>query len=249
MPKLLVVQHVPYEILGTLDPLLRQSRFRIRYVNYGRHPDARPDPASYDGIVVLGGPMNVDEVDRYPHLATEIDLIRRALDRRMPLLGICLGAQLIAAALGAPVARSPRKEIGWHDVSPTPDAGDDPLLGHFGEVERVFQWHGDAFDIPESAVRLAASGGCPNQAFRYGSNVYGLQFHLEVDEAMIQRWVLHVPAHRAEIAAMNGAVDPAAILEETKGRIDRLKRLSDRTFRGFVDLFGQRQRHRILPSR
>src|SRR6185369_16369861 len=110
------------------------------------------------------------------------------------------------------------------------DAGrQDPLLSCFGDSERIFQWHGDTFEIPRGAVHLASSDLCPNQAFRYGENAYGFQFHLEVDEPLIERW-LTVPIHRAEIEALDGAIDPEEIRRETPLRIARARELSDRTF-------------------
>src|SRR5690606_7733515 len=145
-------QHVPHEVLGTLDPLFRSFGFRIRYVNFGRDPYARPRLAGYHGLVVLGGPMNVDETHRYPHLATEVELIGEAIQAGLPVLGICLGGQLIARALGARVDRSPVKEIGWHDVAPTAAAREDPILSHLEQAAKIFQWHGDAFEIPAGAV-------------------------------------------------------------------------------------------------
>ena len=183
MRRLLVFQHVAHEILGTLDPLLRDAGFRIRYMNFGRQPDAIPSLESYHGLVVLGGPMNCDQVDRYPHLGREVEAIEQAIDDGKPVLGICLGSQLIARALGARVRKNPVKEIGWYDLEPTEAGRSDPLLGRLGARQKIFQWHGDTFDIPDHAVRLASSPDCPNQAFRYGENVYGLQFHLEVDAA------------------------------------------------------------------
>ncbi|MFQ5352101.1 MAG: gamma-glutamyl-gamma-aminobutyrate hydrolase family protein [Candidatus Binatia bacterium] len=248
MRKILVFQHVAFEILGTLNPLLKNSGFRIRYVNFDRDPQARPDLEGYNGLVVLGGPMNVDQVDLYPHLATEIELIEKALEMDIPVLGICLGAQLIARALGAEVRPNEEKEIGWYEVSPTPAGRSDALIGCFGETERIFQWHGDTFDIPSQAVALASSPTCANQAFRFGDRVYGLQFHLEVDEALVERW-LRVPIHREEIAALGGKVDPENIRRETALRIEELKGLSNRTFHEFVKLFGIQRRHRILESR
>ena len=101
MKKLLVLQHVPHELLGTLNPMLKKSGFRIRYVNFARHPDAQPSLAGYDGLIVLGGPMSVNDDDRLPHLMMEMTLIEEAMKRNLPVLGICLGAQLIAKTLGA----------------------------------------------------------------------------------------------------------------------------------------------------
>jgi GMP synthase (glutamine-hydrolysing) len=248
MKKLLVVQHVAFEILGTLNPLLKSAGFRIRYVNFGRHPEAQPCLDRYHGLVVLGGPMNADQFDRFPHLETEVKLIENAIDRDVPVLGICLGAQLIAMALGAEVKRNPQKEIGWYDVSLTDAGRQDPLFAHFEPTERIFQWHGDTFCLPKGCTHLASSPTCANQAFRYRSNVYGLQFHMEVDEPLIERW-LRVPIHRREIEALNGAVDPETIRQETTQFIDRSKALSDRTFSELIKLFGAPRRRVLLPSR
>jgi GMP synthase (glutamine-hydrolysing) len=247
MRRLLVCQHVPHEILGTLNPLLKRAGFRIRYVNFARHPDAQPTLNGYHGLVVLGGPMSVNDTDRFPHLTTELKLIEDAMRRDLPVLGICLGAQLTAKTLGAEVYPSREKEIGWYDVSPTEEAQRDPLLVEFRGTEKIFQWHGDTFDIPRSAAHLASSRLCVNQAFRYGANVYALQFHLEVDEWMIHRW-LRVPENRREIACLNG-IDPERIHMETAEYIPRLHQLSDRVFGQFIKLFGIEKKYLRLPSR
>lgn len=248
MSKILVFQHVPYEILGTLDPLLRGSGFRIKYVNFGRNPDAKPNLDGYRGLIILGGPMNVDQVDQHRHLPTEINLIEEAIKRELPVLGICLGAQLIAKALGSEVRKNREVEIGWYDVSPTEDGEKDSLIGHFKETERIFQWHGDTFNIPHGAVHLASSPLCSNQAFRYNRNVYGFQFHLEVDQKMIERW-LRVPHHKEEIEKTKGKIDPQNIRNETILRIDRLEKLSDIVLGEFIKNFGNKQRRHRLPSR
>jgi GMP synthase (glutamine-hydrolysing) len=248
MRRLLVLQHVAHEILGTLDPLLRAARCRIRYVNFGREPEARPDVSRYDGLVILGGPMNCDQVERHPHLDHELECIREAIRRGRPVLGICLGSQLIARALGAPVTRNPVKEIGWYDVTPTAAGASDPLFRHFGGTEKIFQWHGDTFGIPAGAVHLASSPDCANQAFRFGDNVYGLQFHLEVDAPMIHRW-LHTPVNCRELEGLRGRIDPARIAAETPLHIGRARALGDRVFAEFIHLFDFRHRRVALPSR
>ena len=148
MRKLLVCQHVPHEILGTLNPMLKHAGFRIRYVNFGRHPDAQPSLDGYAGLIVLGGPMSAYDDQRLPHLAVEMKLIESAMKRNLPVLGICLGGQLVARTLGARVYANPVKEIGWYDVAPSAHADGDPLLNDFKERETLFQWHGDTFDIP-----------------------------------------------------------------------------------------------------
>jgi GMP synthase (glutamine-hydrolysing) len=248
MKKLLVCQHVPHEILGTLDPLLKRAGFRIRYVNFGRYPDAEPSFEGYHGLVVLGGPMSVNDTDHFPHLIVEMKLIEQAMTRRLPVLGICLGAQLIAKTLGADVYPNQEKEIGWYDVKPTEEADRDPLLAQFRETEKIFQWHGDTFDIPHSAVHLASSALCANQAFRYDTNVYALQFHLEVDEWMVHRW-LRVPGNRKEIADLQGKVDADRIHLETPGYIPRLQQLSECVFGEFIRIFGIQKKFVRLPLR
>ena len=248
MKKLLVLQHVPHELLGTLNPLLKKSGFRIRYVNFGRHPDAQPSLDGYDGMVILGGPMSVNDEHHLPHLTTEIKLIEQALRRNLPVLGICLGAQLIAKTLGAAVYPSQEKEIGWYDVSPTHEAESDPLLTAFQEPEKIFQWHGETFEIPRTGLHLAFSSLCANQAFRYGANVYGFQFHLEVDDPMIHRW-LRVAENKKEIVALGGKIDPERIHLETPQYIARLTQLSERVFGEFIRLFGFEKIRCVLPSR
>ncbi len=248
MKKLLVLQHVPHEILGTLNPLLKRAGFRIRYVNFARHPDAQPSLDGYDGLVVLGGPMGVNDTDQFPHLSTELKLIEEAMRRNLPVLGICLGSQLIARTLGADVYPNREKEIGWYDVSATAEAERDPLLAKFQSTEKIFQWHGDTCNIPRSAVHLAFSRVCANQAFRYGATVYGFQFHLEVDERMIHRW-LRVTENQQEIAALGGAIDAGRIHSETPDNIQRLHQLSDHVFSEFIKLFGVQKKLRRLPSR
>ena len=236
MKRLLVFQHVPHENLGTLEPLLKSARFDVHYVDFAHEPNARPSLDGYRGLAVMGGPMNVDETKRYPHLTTEVKLIDQATRKELPVLGICLGAQLIAKTLGAKVYPNKEKEIGWYDLSPTRGAIDDPLFKQLGPAEKVFQWHGDTFDIPEGAVHLASSPLCVNQAFRFGHTVYALQFHLEVDETMIDRW-LDVPENQAEIANLKGKTDPDLIRGDTGRYIDRLKQLGDHAFGEFIKLF------------
>ncbi|MGH7805479.1 MAG: type 1 glutamine amidotransferase [Candidatus Binatia bacterium] len=246
MPRLLVLKHVAHEPLGTLDPLLRRSGFRIHYVNFGRTPDARPELDGYHGLVMLGGPMNVDDVAGHPHLGVERELVARAIERGLPTLGICLGAQMIARALGAEVRRSPQKEIGWHRVVPTDGGRADPLFTHFGEAEHLFQWHEDVLDLPSGAVHLARSDNCDHQAYRWGEHVYGFQFHLEVDEPMVERW-LRVPGLQPDLELIEGGAE--RVRRDTSEHLRRLQELAERTFRGFVELFPKRARAHVLPSR
>ena len=247
MPRLLVFQHVAHEILGTLDPLLRNSGFRIRYVNFGRENYKIPELSNYDGLVVLGGPMNVDEVKEYPYLLPELKAIEQAIGSDMPVFGICLGSQLVAKALGAKVRKNKVKEIGWYDLMPTKEGKNDPLVSKLKKTEKIFQWHGDTFDIPRGGVHLATSPDCKNQAFKYGDRVYGFQFHLEVDKPMIERW-LKAPGNVEELKELEGVIDPENIKMETPKYIDRLVELSDLVFSEFIKTFGTKEKNYVLPS-
>jgi len=246
--KILVCQHVPYELLGTLNPLFKKEGFRIKYVNFGRHPNAEPTLDDYDGLILLGGPMNVDEVEKHPHLAHEVKLVKDAIKKDIPVLGICLGAQLIAQALGASVKPNSEKEIGWYDFSLTEDGKNDPIFKHFNNNEEIFQWHGYTFDIPDGAKHLASSSTCTNQAFSYGDKVYAMQFHLEVDEPLINRW-LKVPLHVEEINSLNGKVVIETIQKETHKNIDNTLALSESVFSEFIKLFGKIKKSRQLCSK
>ena len=245
-PKILVFQHVPYEPLGTLDPLLKQAGFRIRYVNFGRNPDERPNLDGYAALIILGGPMNADNTAEFPHLATELELIAEALQRDMSILGICLGAQLLAIALGGKVLAGAGREIGWYSVDVTEAGQNDPVLSTFGQQREVFQWHDDVIELPDHVEHLAGSENCPVQAFRHGEHAYGFQFHLEVDGAMIERW-LTVPHNQSEFA--DGGVDPEQIRGRIKESIEPLISLSNSTFGRWVERFEIQPRRRHLPSR
>lgn len=247
-PKILVFQHVPYEPLGTLDPLLKASGFRIRYANFARDPEQQLELDRYAAIIVLGGPMNVDTVDKHPFLAAEVELLREALDKGMSILGICLGAQLLAKALGGRVAPGERREIGWYDVDLTEAGRRDPVLSSFGPVQRVFQWHEDCIELPDGCAHLARSPDCEVQAFRYGEHAYGFQFHLEVDRLLVDRW-LTVPANQPVLEAERGNIDPERIREQTREQIGALAAQSDLTFSRWIERFELGNRRRVLPSR
>jgi len=184
----LIIKHVDIEGPGLIENFLRQERipYQILGLESGVHLPRLDDLAT---IVVLGGPMNVYEEDHYPFLREEDLFIKEAIQRGKTVLGICLGAQLIAKALGAKIFKSPVKEIGWFDVSLTRIGSQDPCLSRLPKTFSVFQWHEDTFEIPNAGKLIATSTFVPHQAFRYGENAYGLQFHLEVTEEMIREWM------------------------------------------------------------
>jgi GMP synthase (glutamine-hydrolysing) len=233
--RVVVFQHVPYEALGVLEPLIRRRGFDIETVNLWNTASARPELDGADALIVLGGPMAVYESGRYPHLMTETKIIQHAIERDVPVLGVCLGAQLIAGALGARVYPSGVKEIGWYDVFPSDAAKNDPLLRHLCSTEKLFQWHGDTFDLPHGAVHLASSPLCSQQAFRYGDNVYALQFHLEVDAAMIESWV-EAPRNEREVSSLGGDALRRQIASDTALYAARLEQLGRFVFADFIGL-------------
>ncbi|OQW46934.1 MAG: hypothetical protein A4S09_03235 [Proteobacteria bacterium SG_bin7] len=245
--KVLVFQHVAHEILGTLNSLLKERKFRVRYINYERDPESRPSIEKYDSLIILGGHMGVYEADKYTHIKIEMQIIEEALKKNIPILGICLGAQILAHVLGANVKKHTQKEIGWSNLHLTPEGHIDRLFNHFKKTEKVFQMHGDTFEIPKSAEHLAYSDICKGQAFRYGEKVYGLQFHLEVDRPMIERW-LKSPIHKKDLAETSGILTEEKIITETQDCIDRSIQLSNQTFNNFIDLFGLKPRSILLGS-
>jgi len=237
MSRFLVFQHVAAAPLGSLDCLLRRRGHRLRFVNFERDPAARPEVERYDGLIVLGGAANVDEQDRRDHLSTELRCIESALKRELPVLGICLGAQLLAHALGAPVQRLPTPEIGWHRIETTAAGRSDALMAPLGLGAPVFQWHGCGFGLPAGAVQLASSRGCEQQAFRYGARAYGLQFHLEASSALIRRW-LQTPAYAEDLRDGGHADEGAAILADTRRLVHAQQARAEAVFSRFLDLAG-----------
>jgi GMP synthase-like glutamine amidotransferase len=186
--RVLAFRHVPFEGVGSIEPLLHQRGIGLDYADLYKDGARDPDIAAYDGLIFLGGPMSAN--DPLPYLDRERALIAKAVERGQPLLGICLGSQLIARVLGAEVRRNGEKEIGWFDIHLTESAADDALFRGIGAQETVFHWHADTWELPPGAARLAWSQACRNQAFRAGNNIYGMQFHLEVTPAMIADWQL-----------------------------------------------------------
>src|SRR3984957_20342167 len=183
MAKIYILQHHPVENLANIADALEGAALAWQYV---RVDEGRPVPASMKGaggLIVMGGPMGVYQTDRYPWLRDEMRLIEDAMKSNLPVLGICLGAQILAAALGAKVERNPNgKEIGWHPIRLSDSAKDDRLMRDLPATMTPFHWQRDMFALPEGAVSLASSDRTPYQAFRHGDKTYGFQFHFEVTQ-------------------------------------------------------------------
>jgi GMP synthase (glutamine-hydrolysing) len=204
----LAIRHVHFEDLGTFAPVLAAHGYEIVYADVGLDDLAAIREAAVDLLIVLGGPIGAYEEEHYPFLTAELALIGRRLKANRPILGLCLGAQLMARALGADVKPGPAKEIGWGPVTLT-EAGLAGPLRHLGS-EPVLHWHGDAFTLPDGAERLAATEICPNQAFSIGPNVLAFQFHPEAAVEGFERWLI---GHAVEIAGVH--LSPDILRRET----------------------------------
>jgi GMP synthase-like glutamine amidotransferase len=216
----LIIKHVDIEGPGLIEDCLGQEKIPYQILNLGSG-ERLPKIEDWTHVVILGGPMNVYEEDRYSFLRKEDLFIKEAIQRGKSVLGICLGAQLIAKALGAKVVKAPVKEIGWYEVSLTEEGFRDRMFRLLPGTFPVFQWHEDTFEIPRAGTLIATSSSIPHQAFRYGENVYGLQFHLEVTKEMILQWM---KTYDEEFKGAQAPLLPKFnILAETEQKMDDFK--------------------------
>jgi GMP synthase (glutamine-hydrolysing) len=206
----IAIRHVYFEDLGAFDEVLRRQGYDLRYCDIGIDNVGEVDPLAPDLIVVLGGPISAYQELTYPFLGEELALLERRLTAARPTLGICLGAQLMARALGARVYPAPAKEIGWAELELS-EAGRTGALRHLTGVP-VLHWHGDTFDLPDGAELLASTEICPNQAFSLGRHALACQFHPEISHRGFERWLV---GHAVELAAVPG-VSLAALRQDTE---------------------------------
>ena len=213
----LFIRHIDLEGPGLLEPLVREAGLTPKVIALDEGDSL---PENFDDIatvVVLGGPMNVHEEEKYPFLKKENEFLKETLRRGIPLLGICLGSQLIAKACGAKVGDSPVKEIGWHPAALTSAGQKDPVFRGIGGELTVFHWHEDMFGVPNGAeLVVTAPKGCANQGFRLGSGIYAFQFHIEVTFDMIREW--------GEAYLTGPAADKERQIREMLGRHAEVKR-------------------------
>ncbi len=186
---ILVVKHVVSEDAGLIGDLLRERGCKASTVELEKGDSLPASLSPFNAVVFMGGPMGVYDEERYPFLIEEDKLIKEAVSNGIPFLGVCLGAQLLAKACGARVHSAACSEIGYFDISITPEGKGDPIFSGVPPSIKVFQWHNDTFDIPAGGVLLATAEECRNQAFKIGKNAYGLQFHIESTPEMVSLWL------------------------------------------------------------
>jgi len=236
MRPVLVVRHAADEALGHVQIALRAAGLRLEVAEAFAGDVASRQQAGFrtrdwSGLVVMGGPMNANQTDRYPYLAIEVDWLRAAAEAGLPTLGICLGGQLLAKALGARVYQNPIKEIGWYEIELLA-ASADPLLAGSSPRETVFQWHGDTFDPPGGATWLARGARCAQQAFRYGRSAWGVQFHPEMTAEMVGDW-LTAPSLCGDLESARH-IDPDAIRAELPEKFPAMRAFCDRLLSNFA---------------
>ena len=215
-------QHVPFEDLGSIAGWARLHEHTVTYTRF--HAGERPPPVSqYDALIILGGPMSVHDEGLYPWLREEKDAIHGVLHGAKPILGICLGAQLLAESLGATVTPNTHKEIGWFPVFREGGEGGPPVVSCFPEQLDVFHWHGETYTMPPGAYHFASSMACRNQGFVYRESVVGLQFHLETTPDSAQN-LIQACGHEL---APGPFIQRAAVIMTDKARFRRVNRVMD----------------------
>jgi len=226
-----LLQHIHCETPGIISDCLQSADIDMRFVRTFKR---NPIPSNLDtqaGLIVMGGPMSVYDHDQFPFLLEEQRLIEEALKDDKPVLGVCLGSQLLAATLGAEVKSGAQKEIGWHPVTLTEYAATDALWKELPARFTAYHWHGDVYDLPQGAVSLASSELTPCQGFRYGTNAYGFLFHMEVTEKIIKNMVAEFQDELEEQCITAGS-----IIQKTRDYLSALQTVGDRVFRRWVKL-------------
>ena len=226
MRNAVAIRHVAFEDAGTLAGVLKDRGVALRYLEAGVD-DLNPAKDA-DLLVVLGGPIGIYEVGRYPFLKHELSAIEAAVNKGMPVIGICLGCQALAAVLAARVYPNREKELGWEAVTLTEAGMASPLAAIDGA--RVLHWHGDTFDLPLGATRLASTSIAPNQAFAFGPKILGLQFHLELLERDLEKWLI---GHTVELA--KSKIDLAKLRADTARYAPAANAASQRLFNDWLD--------------
>lgn len=232
MKNAIVIRHIAFEDLGTIESVLRQQGYAIKYFEAGLDNIAQIAPLNPDILIVLGGPIGVYDEQDYPFLTDEIRLLEKRLEADLPTLGICLGAQIIARALGARVYPGEKKEIGWSAIELSEAGKNSPLVHLLTDNTPVLHWHGDTFDLPTGSTLLASTNLYTNQAFSWGKSCLGLQFHPEVTALNLERWFI---GHACEINATPN-VNVAKLRQDTALYANRLVSQASKVWLDWLEL-------------
>lgn len=231
-----VIRHLAFEDLASFESVLEINGYRINYIeaaDFSLNPEdlSQLDPLSDELLVILGGPISVNDAALFPFIEAEINMLRKRLKQDKPTLGICLGAQLIARALGANIYAGKEKEIGWSKLSLT-ISGEQSALRFLGEEHcSMLHWHGETFDLPEKAELLASSQAYKNQAFSYGDKVLALQFHPEITQHSMEKWFI---GHIGEIMQTD-AVSVEKLRDDTRQYANQLEVQSELFFNSWLN--------------
>jgi GMP synthase (glutamine-hydrolysing) len=231
MPQMTCFQHIDCEGLGSLERLLKPLNIQINTLKTYQG-DKIPENLG-DGLIVLGGPMGVYEESEFPWMTEEINAMKKALHQSLPLLGICLGSQMMAHAAGAQVYRGALPEVGWRPITLTTDGKADPLFDGFPETFNAFHWHGDTFTLPKGAKLLAGNDWYPHQIFKVGEKAYGFQCHLEITEEMAKDWAR---IYAKELTPQGGPTPPDHVLKNVHENSVKLESLAEKVFTRFAKL-------------
>jgi len=231
----LVLQHLEIEPPALITDIIYKTGHNIDTVRLWLNETVPDELNRWDGIIIMGGPQSAN--DALPaYIRDEIALLKEAIKADFPVLGICLGAQLLARAAGATITSSPVRELGWYPVYPTGQATKEPLFRHMDAEQMVFQWHGETFSLPENASLLATHPDVPNQAFRIGTCQYGLQFHFEVDRTLIRQWVNAGVSERKHL----GSRGVQAMMDATDRYLPSMHRFCTQAIHAWLGLIEKR---------
>jgi GMP synthase (glutamine-hydrolysing) len=235
--RLLVLQHISCEPPGVFSEVMREQGVEPVAAELDEN-EPLPDWREFDAVLAMGGPMGADDDAEHPWLSAEKQLVRESVEAGRPFLGVCLGVQLLASALGGRVHPMDRAEVGLLPVELTAEGRDHPLFADLDDPFVTLQWHGDTFELPTGAVRLAGSPAAPNQAFQAGERAFGIQFHLEVTAEMADEWGA-VPAYKQSLSETLGEQEAAAFLADVQRRADELHPAGRRLFGNWLKLAGE----------
>lgn len=230
------IKHIDIEGPGTFGSFLKKKKVPFKVIDLGAGEKLPQMSEDVEAVIILGGPMNVYEEDKYPFLKEENEFIKKILVHNIPFMGICLGSQLLSKACGSTVVKSPVKEVGFFKVSITDDGRKDPLFSGFDGLMDIYHWHEDMFNIPKGGKLLATSSGCPNQAFKVGEAAYGLQFHVEVTDKSINEWATeYIKSHEDRTKEMQ------KMMRDYKNIKDVFNQTADTLYNNFLQIVNARK--------